>query len=347
MVQGVALVPPFPASITPAELQVIDFRLLIGDHNADESRRLFDAAQGCGFFLLKHHGVDPEPMFTLSHSVLGQLPAEEKMKYDMGATGHYFGYRAIGSRLADLKGTPDKTEFYNISKDDVLGSSEERAAHPAPILHRWSEIANFIRCSHRVTCVILHHLAINLGLDPHRLTNLHSLDRQAGDQVRLTSSPAASADPLSGELEPEIFLAAHTDFGSVTVLFNKLGGLQALNPATTEWKYVRPEPGCAVINLGDALVKLLGGRVHSGLHRVVTPPGEQATVPRSSVVYFARPNGSIRLQSIVDGDAADPAAPTADEWIARRVFYGATANYVGQDSAAAGLGTEHTLKAKL
>jgi hypothetical protein len=47
----------------------------------------------------------------------------------------------------------------------------------------------------------------------------------------------------------------HTDFGSVTVLFNHMGGLQVLNPDSKEWKYVKPEPGCAVINLGDAIVK--------------------------------------------------------------------------------------------
>ena len=158
--------------------------------------------------------------------------------------------------------------------------------------------------------------------------------------MQLRFSPVIlSAKPTD---EPEILVGPHTDYGSVTILFNKLGGLQALNPATTEWKYVRPEPGCAIINLGDALIKFLGGRVHSALHRVVTPPGEQAMLPRTSVVYHARPNGSVVLQSIVEGDPAEPSAPTADEWIARRVFATTTANYAGPESVLAAMGTEHT-----
>lgn len=66
------------------------------------------------------------------------------------------------------------------------------------------------------------------------------------------------------------------DFGSVTVLFNQLGGLQVINPKSQEWKYVKPQPGSAIINLGDALVKLVGDRLYSGVHRVV---GDSSQVP--------------------------------------------------------------------
>ena len=50
----------------------------------------------------------------------------------------------------------------------------------------------------------------------------------------------------------------HTDFGSVTILFNQLGGLQVCNPSSHEWKYVKPQAGSAIITIGDSLVKLLG-----------------------------------------------------------------------------------------
>jgi isopenicillin N synthase-like dioxygenase len=60
-----------------------------------------------------------------------------------------------------------------------------------------------------------------------------------------------------------------TDFGSVTILFNQLGGLQVINPQSYEWKYVKPQPDHAIVNLGDALVKLVGDRLYSGVHRVV------------------------------------------------------------------------------
>lgn len=52
------------------------------------------------------------------------------------------------------------------------------------------------------------------------------------------------------------------------------------------------------------MVEWTGGVLRSGLHRVVTAPGEQATVPRRSVVYLLRPRASAtmrRLESATGG----------------------------------------------
>jgi isopenicillin N synthase-like dioxygenase len=133
----------------------------------------------------------------------------------------------------------------------------------------------------------------------------------------------------------------HTDFGSITVLFNQLGGLQVLSPNSHEWRYVKPEPGCAIINLGDAIVKLVGERLYSGVHRVVGPPGEQARSPRHSVVYFARPNGDVRLGSLFGSEEERANAPTADEWIAHRARLRNSANYKGPQTMQQSRGTEH------
>jgi isopenicillin N synthase-like dioxygenase len=133
----------------------------------------------------------------------------------------------------------------------------------------------------------------------------------------------------------------HTDFGSITVLFNQLGGLQVLSPNSHEWRYVKPEPGCAIINLGDAIVKLVGERLYSGVHRVVGPPGEQARSPRHSVVYFARPNGDVRLGSLFGSEEERANAPTADEWIAHRARLRNSANYKRPQTMQQSRGTEH------
>lgn len=92
-----------------------------------------------------------------------------------------------------------------------------------------------------------------------------------------------------------------------------------MNPNSHDWKYVKPQPGCAVINLGDAIVKLVGDRLYSGVHRVVGPPGEQAKYPRHSVVYFSRPNGDVKLGSLFGSAEEKENAMTADEWIVHRV----------------------------
>lgn len=88
-------------------------------------------------------------------------------------------------------------------------------------------------------------------------------------------------------------------------------------------------------------MKLVGDRLRSAVHRVIGPPGDQAQSPRHSVVYFSRPNGDIKLRSLLDDESAEDAM-TADEWIANRVKNRRTANFQGKETFDASRGTEHT-----
>ena len=93
-------------------------------------------------------------MFDLANSVF-KLSYEEKMKYDMGSTGDYFGYKRSGSQYVDENGTSDHSKFYNVSKGDIL-----RVGGKDPLLHlelvnaRGAELEHFIRSCHLVVTVI-------------------------------------------------------------------------------------------------------------------------------------------------------------------------------------------------
>ncbi|GKZ68037.1 hypothetical protein AnigIFM60653_004898 [Aspergillus niger] len=67
---------------------------------------------------------------------------------------------------------------------------------------------------------------------------------------------------------------------------------------TENWEYVRPRPGCALINVGDSLMKWTGGVLHSAFHRVVTAPGEQANVARQSVALLTRPHRTVTMHRL-------------------------------------------------
>lgn len=122
----------------------------------------------------------------------------------------------------------------------------------------------------------------------------------------------------------------HTDIGTVTILFNILGGLQILPPGAEaleeNWRFVRPEPGCAIINLGDAMVEWSGGVLRSNLHRVFFAPGEQATHERYSLAYAIRPEGVASMKRLNYPGCAVPDAEegeedldfSAAEWLARK-----------------------------
>jgi isopenicillin N synthase-like dioxygenase len=111
--------------------------------------------------------------------------------------------------------------------------------------------------------------------------------------------------------------------GTLTLLFNRLGELQTLPPGKdAPWEYVRPLPGHAIVNLGDALATFTNGLLTSCPHRVVAPPGQQARLPRYSVVYFMRPENEVIMRRIecgkmvpeLKGGASEGQGLTAEVW---------------------------------
>lgn len=89
-----------------------------------------------------------------------------------------------------------------------------------------------------------------------------------------------------------------------------------------KWQYVKPQTGCVVVNVGDALVSLTGGVMRSNLHRVVAPPGEQANFERYSLAYFSRPEDDVLMQPLnlgwngtVESKGDVEKVYTAKEWV--------------------------------
>jgi isopenicillin N synthase-like dioxygenase len=329
--------PELTQSVPTIPLLVLDYNLLV-QNDRTEIDRLFKASTELGFFYLKlDDQLNPDPLFTLAENVFA-LPLDTKMQYAMdGKNGVYFGYKAVGSTYADRKGTPDTIEFWNISKDEIL--LQDKSNFPQPILEAKSIVKNHMIKSHEIVLVLLRILSVNLGLDSQTLPDLHRLMQPSGDQLRLTKS---TMHPIQNQSSPDVALVAHTDFGSITILFNRLWGLQVLAP-TGEWLYVRPLPGHAIVNLGDSMVKLSNGILRSNIHRVITMPGLSEVTDRYSIVYFSRPENDVQMKSLVNDEkeqqAEDPVL-TAKEWIARRVKNLQTANYKDEETYEISRGTE-------
>ncbi|KAL4947339.1 hypothetical protein BDW69DRAFT_178609 [Aspergillus filifer] len=263
---------------------------------------------------------DADDLFEIGAGLF-ELPLEEKQKYDFSSQKSYFGYKAQGAAVVDRQGNLDRNEFYNISKDDIMGISKPLPA-PDIIKNNRDTYKSFIERSHAIVTLILTLLDKSLDLPQCTLTSIHRLQAVSGDQVRLVKAPPQPID------DRRTALGEHTDFGSVTVLFNRLGGLQVLPPGVdAEWQYVRPLSGHAIVNLGDAMVKFTNGLLRSNIHRVVSPPGEQADSTRYSLVYFSRPEddvplrrleGSSRIPELEDGVMEE--AINSKDWVIRRAL---------------------------
>jgi len=265
--------------------------------------------------------------------------------------------------VIDKAGTRDRNEFYNVrlsfpqptqtdptqvSKNDILAlplTDKPPLPAPPPLAHARPLLTTFIRSSHTILTLLLARLSTHLLLpptSPSHLPNLHRLAALSGDQVRFVKAPPQP------EGDRRVALGAHSDFGSLTLLFNRLGGLQILLPrgigavgdgeegkdgnGEGQWVYVKPLPGHAIVNLGDAMVKFTNGLLRSCVHRVVEPPGRQRGKTRYSVVYFMRAEDEVVLRRLEDGLGGGGVIPgvrdgeeeevgvTSREWVLRRAL---------------------------
>ncbi|KAL8658847.1 MAG: hypothetical protein Q9226_000737 [Calogaya cf. arnoldii] len=298
--------PPFPSDVPVVQLECLSFTKLLANDTA-ERQRLFQACQDIGFFLVNLRGTDEgetmlkhaERAFKLTEQI-HKLDQDELKQYAFKPPADLFGYKSVGDmKLED--GSPDRMAFYNLSQDDILGNTPSRPAPAIVETHR-PKFRAFFQHAHLILSRLLSHLDALLGLEDGTLSSLSPLDKASGTSLRLLK-----ALPSASDTKPRTDLVGHTDLGSITMLFNVIGGLQILPPSASEkpsdsdWRFVRPMPDCALINLGDAMVQWSGGVVRSNMHRVATAPGAQKGVERLSVAYLLRPALETFMQRLKGG----------------------------------------------
>ncbi|KAH9065122.1 Clavaminate synthase-like protein [Lactarius deliciosus] len=344
--------PPFPDDVPTVPLLVIDYALLqAGDEN--EIDCLWKAATELGFWYLKNHGTDAEvdAMFEMGAHTMA-LPLEEKMRFKRGDGGDSFGYKFAGSNATDASGALDSVEHIIVSQDDALAfPTVVHRRYPRTVEERMnSAVRPFVRKSMEVNQTLMDTLNYRLGLPPGCLSELHApVEYSESEASCIKKTPASTPEPPN-----KAAIGAHTDYGSLSFLHNRLGGLQFLLPGTDEWKYVKPMPGHAICTIGDVMTIFSAGIFHSNLHRVVPPPKAQASFDRWSLVFFACPRNSVPLapltkESTLIAEAVARApdgryatGSTAGDWFRRRVQNQVIKNQRGTETWMASRGTEHT-----
>ena len=137
-------------------------------------------------------------------------------------------------------------------KDDLVGNCEPLPRHQL-VDENWSLLRSYAYDCRQAIDLMISLLEKHLELPAGTLANLHRVTERSGDHVRFNQTCVQSFS------EEKARHAEHTDFGTLTILMNWLGGLQIRRPDTNEWVYVKPMPGHAVVNLGDACVKFTAG----------------------------------------------------------------------------------------
>lgn len=156
---------------------------------------------------------------------------------------------------------------------------------------------------------LLSLLAVSLGKDQRffegYLTDSLSTLRLLHYPPQQESQAPATGTGTQGD-EVKLCCTPHTDSGILTLLHqDPTGGLEVLN-AAGEWVNAPYVPGSIVVNIGDLLASVSGGRFVATKHRVRTNSGGGTArgdgMGRFSVPFFFEPGEDCVVRSVDGGE---------------------------------------------
>ncbi|KAK7203781.1 hypothetical protein BZA70DRAFT_59576 [Myxozyma melibiosi] len=285
------------------ELPVID---LSSADVAEVGKKLYEAASTLGFFFVDGSGFTQEEvdsMFKLGEEFFAR-PMDEKSKYPITNNRGYSAFNQEALDVDDGKKKGDPKEIFNFGPFEQ-SANPDRQPLPPVFDEARPAMAEFTAKCHAVANRLLEALGTALELEPGWFASRHELERPSGSTLRILHYPAMT--DVEGPAD-EIRAGAHTDYGAVTLLFQREGqaGLEVQSPVTKEWIRV-PAPGSRaagrsapiVVNIADQLSFWSGGVLRSAYHRVRFPAAAQRTgKDRYSMAYFCHPADEVRLEKM-------------------------------------------------
>ncbi|KAF7195404.1 hypothetical protein HII31_03296 [Pseudocercospora fuligena] len=280
----------------------------ISARNTEAPKQLLAAARDFGFVFISNEneaGISPDliaQQFEISKEFFA-LPAEIKEQVSIASNkaGKNHGWLSQGVEKLDPKTQkrPDVKEAFNISLPNSDGTFDQPL--PEPITSNLSSVIDFENTCHELCQRILTQFAIALEIESDWFTSRHDPTKGSlGSIFRYLYYPARTT---SYDDEVDIRAGAHSDYGSITCLFQLPGqpGLEIKSPSG-EWAPVPVDPlGKGgplpiLVNIGDLLEDWTGGLLKSTVHRVVFPKEDAGD--RYSIAYFCHPLDEALLEPV-------------------------------------------------
>ncbi len=302
----------------PAELPRIDLR---GDED-DVARRVDAACREVGFLTVVGHGIDPalQDRMDAAARAFFARPEAEKETVAMAHGGRAWrGWFPLHGELTS--GVPDHKEGFYVGRELP---PDPRLLH-GPNLWPDDElriaVTGWMEAVEALGQRLLGLLGTGLGLGPDWFARHLTADPTV--LFRIFRYPPVPPPP-PGE-EHGWGVAEHTDYGLLTLLAqDDQGGLQVRGP--DGWIDVPPEPGALVVNLGDMLDRMTGGRYRSTPHRVVPTSGDR---DRLSFPFFLDPSWDAEVRPLpLDGEAPPDDAATRWDGTSLRHLDGTYGDYL-------------------
>ncbi|KAL3464161.1 hypothetical protein BJX64DRAFT_97759 [Aspergillus heterothallicus] len=297
-------------------IPIIDFAPFLNGTPADKhavAMSIVDAFKTSGFLYLKDHGIPPSIVARVFKSSAAFFARPQDQKDTLGWTTPQAnrGYVRTGreklSTVDDLsdpearRAIPDIKESMEIGREGVEGLPNH---WPDSIDDEGKEfkeeMQSFFGLCKDLHIRVMQAIALGMSLPVHFFDEYVD---QGDNTLRLLHYPAVHKDVFKTN-PGQVRAAEHSDYGSITLLFqDRRGGLQARSPEGT-FVDVTPFTDTVVINAGDLLARWSNDTIKSTRHRVVEPPtaygeDESDVYPdRYSIAYFCNPNHDKFIEAI-------------------------------------------------
>ena len=280
----------FAASLSsdPTKIPVIDISALMeSGETADVARAINRAATDFGFFYISGHGIEPsliDKAFAASQDFFA-LPEADKATIAVDETQR--GWMATG--MSKMKGaaTHDLKEVFFWGTEIPPGHPD--LGKPLVASNKWPDAVfprfhEDIAQYYAAVCAVGHQLLRAIATDfgaPEDFFEQRYKDPLARGQA-VYYPPSGAGD----EAEQRFGVAAHTDFGVLTLLLQDSNGGLQVQSRSGDWIEAPPIPGTLVCNIGDLLQRWSNDRLSSTVHRVINRSGNE----RYSIPVFLDPH---------------------------------------------------------
>ncbi len=105
--------------------------------------------------------------------------------------------------------------------------------------------------------------------------------------------------PKVSQSDTSIGLAAHSDYGLLTILLTSCQGLEVVDRSSNSWKVVQQLPHALHVHVGDHMEVLSNGRIKTVVHRAVLNP-QEARISLASIHGFALHEKVSSAKELVD-----------------------------------------------
>lgn len=300
-------------STTLTQIPVIDFQpFLIGD--AMDKRmvvnQIHQAFHQIGFLYLKNLSIAAdlvERLFVQSQRFF-DLPLTVKNQLAWTNEFSNRGYVGVERERLDPNQPGDLKEAFNVGQEIAGEIAPDRTLANqvnALVQNRWpaaepefrTTVLAFYDACTIAADQVLRSIALALNLPEEFFTTNHN---QHPHTLRLLHYPPTleAAAPGQAAKPGQARAGTHSDYGSITLLFqDAVGGLE-VQTTQGEWLEAPTIPGTVIVNTGDLMQRWTNHEFCSTQHRVRMPMDDRASRSRYAAAFFCHPNNDTEVACI-------------------------------------------------